>query len=122
MTLVDQFQRRISYLRLSVTDRCDLRCAYCMPERQTFLRLPETSALAFGIHTYSDPLATIAGDAESLGALHRLLGSYSDERLAYGGMLGTQPAIMRWPARASALLETSGRRKTDRNAPASMGH
>ena len=35
--LVDQFQRRISYLRLSVTDRCDLRCAYCMPERQTFL-------------------------------------------------------------------------------------
>lgn len=35
--LVDQFQRRISYLRLSVTDRCDLRCAYCMPERMTFL-------------------------------------------------------------------------------------
>ena len=35
--LVDQFQRRISYLRLSVTDRCDLRCAYCMPERQVFL-------------------------------------------------------------------------------------
>ena len=35
--LVDQFRRRISYLRLSVTDRCDLRCAYCMPERQTFL-------------------------------------------------------------------------------------
>jgi len=35
--LVDQFRRRISYLRLSVTDRCDLRCAYCMPERMTFL-------------------------------------------------------------------------------------
>lgn len=35
--LVDQFQRRISYLRLSITDRCDLRCAYCMPERMTFL-------------------------------------------------------------------------------------
>ncbi|TNE34575.1 MAG: GTP 3',8-cyclase MoaA, partial [Alphaproteobacteria bacterium] len=31
--LVDTFQRRISYLRLSVTDRCDLRCTYCMPER-----------------------------------------------------------------------------------------
>jgi len=29
--LVDQFGRRIEYLRLSVTDRCDLRCAYCMP-------------------------------------------------------------------------------------------
>jgi cyclic pyranopterin phosphate synthase len=35
--LVDQFARRITYLRLSVTDRCDLRCAYCMPERMTFL-------------------------------------------------------------------------------------
>ena len=35
--LVDSFQRRITYLRLSVTDRCDLRCEYCMPERMTFL-------------------------------------------------------------------------------------
>ncbi|MEE4453782.1 GTP 3',8-cyclase MoaA [Novosphingobium resinovorum] len=35
--LIDQFQRRITYLRLSVTDRCDLRCAYCMPERMAFL-------------------------------------------------------------------------------------
>jgi cyclic pyranopterin phosphate synthase len=43
--LVDQFQRRISYLRLSVTDRCDLRCAYCMPERQTFLPRAEVLSL-----------------------------------------------------------------------------
>jgi cyclic pyranopterin phosphate synthase len=43
--LVDQFQRRISYLRLSVTDRCDLRCAYCMPERQTFLPRAEVLTL-----------------------------------------------------------------------------
>ncbi len=43
--LVDQFQRRISYLRLSVTDRCDLRCAYCMPERQTFLPRSEVLTL-----------------------------------------------------------------------------
>ncbi len=35
--LIDQFARRITYLRLSVTDRCDLRCSYCMPERMTFL-------------------------------------------------------------------------------------
>ncbi|MBV1918903.1 MAG: GTP 3',8-cyclase MoaA [Sphingomonadaceae bacterium] len=35
--LVDQFARRITYLRLSVTDRCDLRCSYCMPEQMTFL-------------------------------------------------------------------------------------
>ena len=31
-TLVDRFGRRIEYLRLSFTDRCDLRCAYCIPE------------------------------------------------------------------------------------------
>ncbi len=43
--LVDQFQRRISYLRLSVTDRCDLRCAYCMPERMTFLPKAEVLSL-----------------------------------------------------------------------------
>jgi GTP 3',8-cyclase len=35
--LVDAFGRRISYVRLSVTDRCDLRCTYCMSEQQTFL-------------------------------------------------------------------------------------
>jgi len=52
--LLDQFQRRITYLRLSVTDRCDLRCTYCMPERQTFLprkdvlSLEELHRLALG--------------------------------------------------------------------------
>ncbi|KGM41498.1 molybdenum cofactor biosynthesis protein MoaA [Aquabacterium sp. NJ1] len=30
--LIDSFQRRIDYLRVSVTDRCDLRCTYCMPK------------------------------------------------------------------------------------------
>ncbi len=30
--LIDQFQRRIDYLRISITDRCNLRCRYCMPE------------------------------------------------------------------------------------------
>ncbi|OQP87291.1 cyclic pyranopterin phosphate synthase [Rhizobium rhizosphaerae] len=35
--LVDRFGRRVSYLRLSVTDRCDLRCVYCMSERMTFM-------------------------------------------------------------------------------------
>jgi cyclic pyranopterin phosphate synthase len=31
-TLIDSFQRRIEYVRLSVTDRCDLRCTYCIPK------------------------------------------------------------------------------------------
>ena len=36
-TLVDPFGRAISYLRVSVTDRCDFRCVYCMAENMTFL-------------------------------------------------------------------------------------
>ncbi|MEZ5689157.1 MAG: GTP 3',8-cyclase MoaA [Caenibius sp.] len=43
--LVDAFNRRITYLRLSVTDRCDLRCTYCMPERMTFLPRKEVLSL-----------------------------------------------------------------------------
>src|SRR5258708_35811212 len=36
-TMIDPFGRRISYLRVSVTDRCDFRCVYCMSEDMTFL-------------------------------------------------------------------------------------
>ena len=36
-TLVDNFGRQITYVRLSVTDRCDFRCVYCMAEDMTFL-------------------------------------------------------------------------------------
>jgi len=35
--MIDGFGRRITYVRLSVTDRCDLRCRYCMAETMTFL-------------------------------------------------------------------------------------
>ncbi len=43
--LIDGFGRRISYLRLSLTDRCDLRCSYCMPERMQFLPRAEVLSL-----------------------------------------------------------------------------
>ncbi len=36
-TLVDRFGRQVTYVRLSVTDRCDLRCVYCMSEDMTFV-------------------------------------------------------------------------------------
>src|SRR4051812_11054272 len=35
--LIDPFARAITYLRVSVTDRCDFRCVYCMSEHMTFL-------------------------------------------------------------------------------------
>lgn len=50
--LIDQHGRRISYLRISVTDRCDLRCRYCMAEKMSFLprnellRLEEIETIA----------------------------------------------------------------------------
>ena len=43
--LVDSFGRRISYLRISVTDRCDLRCRYCMAEKMSFL--PRAALMSF---------------------------------------------------------------------------
>ena len=35
--MIDPFRRGISYVRISVTDRCDFRCVYCMAEDMTFL-------------------------------------------------------------------------------------
>lgn len=43
--LVDAFNRHVTYLRLSVTDRCDLRCTYCMPEQMKFLPRKEVLSL-----------------------------------------------------------------------------
>ena len=44
MQITDQFFRKINYLRVSVTDRCDLRCVYCMKEKMNFL--PKTEVLS----------------------------------------------------------------------------
>ncbi len=43
--LVDPFRRAITYLRVSVTDRCDFRCVYCMSENMTFLPKKELLTL-----------------------------------------------------------------------------
>ena len=43
--LIDPFSRQINYLRVSVTDRCDFRCLYCMSENMTFLPKPELLTL-----------------------------------------------------------------------------
>jgi cyclic pyranopterin phosphate synthase len=72
--LVDQFQRRITYLRLSVTDRCDLRCAYCMPERMTFL--PRKDVL-------------------SLEELHQLALGFIDRGISKIRLTGGEPLVRR---------------------------
>ena len=43
--LIDGFDRTISYLRLSVTDRCDFRCQYCMAETMQFLPRAEVLSI-----------------------------------------------------------------------------
>ena len=43
--LIDPFGRTVDYIRLSVTDRCDFRCVYCMAEEMTFLPKAELLTL-----------------------------------------------------------------------------
>ena len=91
--MVDSFGRRITYVRLSVTDRCDLRCRYCMAERMQFLpksqilTLEEMVALsdiliARGVRkirlTGGEPLVR-KGVMELARALGRRVGSGLDE-------------------------------------------
>jgi len=43
--LIDKFGRRVDYVRLSITDRCDFRCVYCMAEDMTFIPKPKVLTL-----------------------------------------------------------------------------
>ena len=43
--MIDPFGRKIDYVRISVTDRCDLRCVYCMSQHMTFLPRKEVLTL-----------------------------------------------------------------------------
>ena len=72
--LVDRFARQIRYLRLSVTDRCDLRCAYCMPEAMRFL--PKAEVL-------------------SLEELHRLALAFIDRGVTKIRLTGGEPLVRR---------------------------
>jgi cyclic pyranopterin phosphate synthase len=76
--LTDGFGRRVTYLRLSVTDRCDLRCIYCMSEHMTFLPKAEVLTL--------EELDRIASAFVSLGVTKlRLTGG---EPLVRKGLMG----------------------------------
>jgi cyclic pyranopterin phosphate synthase len=59
-TLRDQFGRSIEYLRISVTDRCNFRCVYCMPE--TGMQwLPKAEILSY------EEIASVVGQLAPLG-------------------------------------------------------
>jgi cyclic pyranopterin phosphate synthase len=76
--MIDRFGRRIDYVRLSLTDRCNLRCAYCMSEDMEFL--PRSELLSF------DEIEALVGYLVAHGT--RKLRLTGGEPLVRKGMLG----------------------------------
>lgn len=83
--LVDGFGRTVTYLRVSVTDRCDLRCVYCMAEHMTFLPKAEVLTL--------EELDRIATAFVALGV--RKLRLTGGEPLVRKGVMGLFEALGR---------------------------
>jgi cyclic pyranopterin phosphate synthase len=73
--LTDQFNRRIDYVRLSVTDRCDLRCSYCMPE---------------GFKGFEEPEHWLTFDE-----IERLIGAFGRLGVSRIRMTGGEPLLRR---------------------------
>lgn len=86
ITMIDPFGRHISYLRVSVTDRCDLRCVYCMAEDMTFL--PKAEVL-------------------TLEELERLCGAFIAMGVKKIRLTGGEPLVRR---NVMSLVEALGRR------------
>ena len=72
--LIDPFDRHVSYVRVSVTDRCDFRCTYCMAENMTFL--PKKDLL-------------------TLEELARLCGAFIDQGVRRIRLTGGEPLVRR---------------------------
>ena len=101
--LTDGIGRRVTYLRLSVTDRCDLRCVYCMSEHMRFL--PKSEVLSL------EELDAVAQAFIDLGVTKlRLTGG---EPLVRKGVLGLMESLSRRLADGSLreiALTTNGTR------------
>ena len=114
--MIDPFGRAIQYLRVSVTDRCDLRCVYCMSEDMTFLPKNELLSLEeldrmcstfieLGVKklriTGGEPLVrkNVLGLFESLGR-HLKTGALNELTLTTNG---TQLAKFAEPLRAAGV-------------------
>ncbi len=96
--LTDSFGRRITYVRLSVTDRCDLRCVYCMAEEMQFL--PRSEVLSI------EELATLGETFVALGVTKlRITGG---EPLVRKGTLELLQRLGRLPGLNELCLTTNG--------------
>ncbi len=99
MGCIDAYNRSISYLRISVTDRCNLRCVYCMPEHGIPLK-PHHELLTF------EEIARIVRAAASLGITKiRLTGG---EPLARRGIVELVRMIASVPGIEDLAMTTNG--------------
>ncbi len=96
--LIDRFDRHVNYVRLSVTDRCDFRCVYCMSEEMTFL--PRAQLLTL------EELAQLARAFVELGVTKiRLTGG---EPLVRKNLAWLARAIGALPGLRELVLTTNG--------------
>ena len=108
--LVDGYGRTVTYLRLSVTDRCDLRCVYCMSEHMTFL--PKVEVLTL------EELDRLASAFIGLGV--RKLRITGGEPLVRKGMMGLIEGLSRHLASGALeelTLTTNGTQLTQFAGP-----
>lgn len=101
--LIDGFGRHVTYLRVSVTDRCDLRCVYCMAEHMTFLPKAEVLTL--------EELDRIASAFVGLGVRKlRLTGGEPLVRKGFMGLVENLSRHLRSGALDELTLTTNGTR------------
>ncbi len=83
-SLIDPFGRRIDYVRLSVTDRCDLRCEYCMPK---------------GFSNFEEPEHWL-----SFAEIERVIGAFGRLGVSRVRLTGGEPLVRKGLARLAASL------------------
>ncbi|HEY3799199.1 MAG TPA: GTP 3',8-cyclase MoaA [Caulobacteraceae bacterium] len=102
-SLIDGFGRQVTYLRVSVTDRCDLRCVYCMSEHMAFLPKAEVLSL--------DEIDRIASAFVGLGVTKlRLTGGEPLVRKGFTGLVKRLSRHLASGALAELTLTTNGTR------------
>jgi GTP 3',8-cyclase len=99
MELIDTYGRRINYLRLSVTDRCNMRCSYCMPEKGVE-KLAHSQVLS-----YEDLLRVSARAVEAGIEKIRVTGG---EPLVRRGILPFLGQVAALPGLRELVLTTNG--------------
>jgi cyclic pyranopterin phosphate synthase len=105
--LADRFARRIRYLRVSLTDRCNYRCVYCMPETMEFR--PRAEILTF------EEIVRLLGVFAGLGVRRvRLTGGEPTVRADVVDLVGKVAAV---PGIESVVMTTNGHLLDDLAAP-----